>query len=160
MCIPNLQMLSDTTWILTRMTMTRMLILLRKRLFRTVLTPAVGLQMCCSSMEVTSVFSGHWTKFEAKQHWHTWRSGSSATTSLDMSSAAYKASKNKVLTECLNANFSNGELLCVFDICKKKKKKEEEKKANPAFRRKGLTSQNAMLVLTAGGISQPSKPEI
>lgn len=34
-------------------------------------------------------------------------SGSSEYFSLDMCSAAHKADKNKVLTECLNANFSN-----------------------------------------------------
>lgn len=34
-------------------------------------------------------------------------SGSSAYFSPDMCSAAHKADKNKVLTECLNANFPN-----------------------------------------------------
>lgn len=34
-------------------------------------------------------------------------SSSSKYFSLDMCSAAHKADKNKVLTECLNANFSN-----------------------------------------------------
>lgn len=143
------RMPSDSAGILIGMTATRALISLG--MIQSGLTgifsswDAVEQEICADVFlqdgGIGSASLGHGTKSQILPGTRVPGSSSSSSEyfSLDMCSAAHKADKNKVLTECLNANFSNCALLCIVDICKKKKREEKE-----AFRRKSLTSQNIL----------------